>query len=104
MEDRLARASHAFGTLYRPVFCNGYLSQKANRIIYCAAMLDVLLYGFETWATKRVSIQEVEAFNNRCLCFIMNISRAEQGAGYISSVQMRRNFGMDEALERCGYS
>ena len=29
----------------------------------------------------------------------MNISGAEQEAGYISSVQMRRNFGMNEALE-----
>ena len=65
-------------------------------MVYRAA---VLLYGAETWATKRVSTQKVEAFNNRCLRRIMNISRAEQQAGYISSVQMRRNFGMDEALE-----
>ena len=62
-------------------------------------MLGVLLYGAETWATKRVSIQKVEAFNNRCLRRIMNISRTEQRAGYISSVQVRRNFGMDEAFE-----
>ena len=44
-------------------------------------------------------MQKVEAFNNRCLRRIMNITRAEQRAGYISSVQMRRNFGTDDALE-----
>ena len=81
------------------LFCNGSLSRKTKRMVYRAAVLGVLLYGTETWATKRVSTQKVEAFNNKCLRRIMNISRAEQRAGYISSVQMRRNFGMDEALE-----
>ena len=45
-------------------------------MVYRAAVLGVLLYGAETWATKRVSTQKVEAFNNRCLRRIMNISRA----------------------------
>ena len=66
---------------------------------YCAAVLGMLLCGAETWAAKRVSTQKVQAFNNRCLQRIMNISRAEQRAGYISSVQVRRDFGMDETLE-----
>ena len=79
--------------------CNGSSSRKTKRMVYRAAVLGVLLYGAETWATKRVSMQKVEAFNNRCLWRIMNITRAEQRAGYISSVQIRRNFGTDEALE-----
>ena len=96
VEDRVVRASRA---LCRPVFCNGSLSRKTKRMVYRAAVLGVLLYGTETWATKRVSTQKVEAFNNRCLRRIMNISRAEQRAGYISSVQMRRNFGIDYSKE-----
>ena len=99
VEDRVARAFRAFGALCRPVLCNGNLSRKKKKMVYRAAVLGVLLYGAETWATKRVSTQKVEAFNNRCLQHIMNISRAEQQAGYISSIQMRRNFRMDEALE-----
>ena len=79
--------------------CNGSSSRKTKRMFYHAAVLGVLLYGAETWATKRVSTQKVEAFNNRCLRRIMNITRAEQRAGYVSSVQMRSNFGTDEALE-----
>ena len=58
--------------------CNGSSSQKTKRMVYCAAVLGVLLYGAETWATKRVSTQKVEGFNNRCLRRIMNITRAEQ--------------------------
>ena len=53
--------------------------------------LGVLLYGAETWATKRVSTQRVVAFNNRCLCQIMNISRAER---LYQQCPDRRNFGM----------
>ena len=79
--------------------CNGISSRKKKRMVNCGALLGVLLYGAETWATKRVSTQKVEAFNSRCLWRIMNITRAEQRAGYISSVQMRRNFGTDDALE-----
>ena len=98
VEDGVARASRAFGALCRPVFCNGSLSRKIKRMVYHATVLDVLLYELKL-GQPRVSTQKVEAFNNRCLRHIMNISMAKQRAGYISSVQMRRNFGMDEALE-----
>ena len=86
VEDRVARSCQAFGALCRPVFCNGSLSQKIKRMVYCIAVLGVLLYGAEPWATKKVSTQKVEAFNHKCLRRIMNISRAKQRAGYISSV------------------
>ena len=64
VEDRVAHASHAFGALCRPVFCNGSLSRKTKRMVNHAAVLGVLLYGAETWATKRVFSQKVEVFNN----------------------------------------
>ena len=98
VEDRMDRASHAFGALWKPVFCNGSLSWKMKRMVFRGAVLGLLLYGVETWATKRVSTQKVEAFNNRCLRSIMNISRAKQRAVNISSIQLKRNFGMDEVL------
>ena len=40
VEVRVARASRA---LCRPVFCNGSLSRKTKRMVYCAAVLGVLL-------------------------------------------------------------
>ena len=39
VEDRVSRASCAFGALCRPVFCNGSLSQKRKRMVYGAAVL-----------------------------------------------------------------
>ena len=78
VEDRVACASHANGALCKPVFCNRSLSQKTKRTVYCAALLGVLFYGVETWASKRAYTQKVEAINNRCLQCNMNISKAEQ--------------------------
>ena len=84
VEDRVACATHAFGALCRPVFCNESRSWKMKRMVYRVAVLGVLLYGTETWANKRVSIQNIKTIHNRRLQLIMNISRAKQRAGYIS--------------------
>ena len=48
VEDKIARASRAFGTLCRPVFNDGNLSRGTKRMVYRAAVLGVLLYGAET--------------------------------------------------------
>ena len=99
VEDRVASASRAFGALCRPVFHDSGLSLRTKRMVYRTAVLGVFLYGTKTWASKRGTIQKVETFNNRCLRRIMNISRALQRVGHISSVQVRKSFGLREALE-----
>ena len=67
VEDRIGRTSRAFGSLCRPVFRDGNLSLKTKRMVYRSAVLGVLLYGTEMWATKRTVSQKVESFNNKCL-------------------------------------
>ena len=99
VEDRIGRVSRAFGSLCRPVFRNGNLSLKMKRMVYRSAVLGVLLYGTKTWATKRTVSQKVESFNNKCLRRILNITRAQQRAEHTTSVQVRKIFGMEEALE-----
>ena len=99
MEDKIARASRAFGALCRPVFRDDDLSNKTKRMVYRAAVLGVLLYGAETWANKRTATRKIESFNNKCLRRILNITRLQQWAGHISSAQVRTTFGMKETLE-----
>ena len=98
-EGRIGRASRAFGSLCRPVFHDGNLSLKTKRMVYRSPVLGVLLYGTEMWATKRTVSKKVESFNNKCLRCILNITRAQQRGGHITSVQVRKIFGMEEALE-----
>ena len=75
VNDKIARASRAFGALCRPVFNDRNLSRGAKRIVYRAAVLRVLLYGAEMWVNKRDATQKLESFYNKCLCRIMHITR-----------------------------
>ncbi len=56
--ERIAKASKAFGALREPVFRDSNLSLRTKREVYKAVVLGVLLYGSETWTTKR----EAESF------------------------------------------
>ena len=63
MEDKIARASRAFGVL-RSVFKDGDLSFRTKRVVYRGMVLGVLLYGAETSANKRVNTRKIEAFHH----------------------------------------
>ena len=98
-QDRIARASRAFGALSKPVFHDNDLSLLTKRLVYRAVVLGVLLYGAETWANKRVNTRKFETFHNRCLRSILGITKERQRTGHISSVQVGSQFGMEESLE-----
>ena len=76
--ERIAKAARAFGALKDLVFSNSNLSYKTKRMVYKAVVLGVLLYGSETWTTKRNTTRWLEAFHNRCLGGIVGITSAQQ--------------------------
>ena len=96
---RIAEASCAFGALRKPVFKDWNLSLRTKRLIYRGVVLGVLLYGSETWATKRDTTRKLEVFHNRCLRGILGVTAAQQKAERISSIQVAKLFGMEESLE-----
>ena len=99
VENRIAKASRAFGSLKRPVFRDKDLSLKTKRLVYQAVVLGVLLYGAETWATKREHSRKLEVFHNRCLRAILGITTEQQRKEHISSVQVSQMFGKEESVE-----
>ena len=90
VEDKIAHASRAFGALCRPVFNDGNLSRRIKRVVYRAAVLEVLFYGAETWVNKRDATQKLESFYYKCLHRIMHITREQQCTRHITSAQVRR--------------
>ena len=76
VEDRIAKASRAFGTLRRSVFDHKDITLATKRLVYRSVVLGVLLYGAETWVNKRDSSRKLEAFHNRCIRSILGISSA----------------------------
>ena len=99
VEDRIARASRAFGALCRPVFQDNKLSLETKRMVYRAVVMGVLLYGAEAWVNKRAVTRKLESFNNKCLRRILGITKAQQRTGRITSAEVRRRFGVEEMLE-----
>ena len=48
LDNKIARASKAFGALRNSVFLNSYLSRQTKKMVYQAVVLGVLLYAGET--------------------------------------------------------
>ena len=99
VKERIAKASRAFGALKEPVFRDNNLSLATKRLVYKAVVLATLLYGSETWTTKRDAVRKLEVFHNMCLRGILGISAMQQRMKHISSVQVAKRFGMEESLE-----
>ena len=70
----IAKVSRVFSALRMPVFRDSNLSLTTKRMVCRAVVLGVLLYGSETWATKRDTIRRLEVFHNRCLKGILGIT------------------------------
>ena len=60
VKERIAKASRAFGVLKEPVFRDKNLSLATKRLVYKAVVLATLLYGSETWTTKRDAVRKLE--------------------------------------------
>ena len=74
VQDKIGRASQAFGALRGSVFCDRNLSLTTKRMVYCSMVLGVLLYGTESWAINEPTIRKIETCHNRCTCFILGVS------------------------------
>ena len=101
VEDKIARASRAFGALCRPVFNDGNLSRRTKRMVYRAAVRCWGYYCMERrrGLTSEMLPRNLESFYNKCLRRITHITREQQRTRHITSAQVRRWAGMDEALE-----
>ena len=99
LDDKIARASRAFGALQKPVFRDGSLSLVTKKVVYQAVVLGVLLYAAETWPAKQRDIRRLEGFHHRCLRSILGIGRMQQRLQHISNEKVRQWFGMPTSLE-----
>ena len=64
LDDKIARASKAFGVLRRSVFRDNSLSRQTKMMVYKAVVLGVLLYGAEAWPIKQKDVRTLEAFHH----------------------------------------
>ena len=99
LDDKIARASRAFGALQKPVFRDGSLSLVTKKVVYQTVVLGILLYAAETWPAKQKDIRRLEGFHHRCLQSILGICRMQQCLQHISNEKLRQWFGIPTSLE-----
>ena len=78
IDSRIAKASRAFGCLWRPIFQDRNLSVATKRQVYQAVVQSVLLYGAETWKMKAAHVRRLNSFHNRCVRAILGVTTVER--------------------------
>ena len=73
IDNRLSKASSAFGRLRKRVWDNHSLRLTTKIQVYRAVVLSTLLYGSESWVLYRKQLRLLECFHQRCLRSILNI-------------------------------
>ena len=96
VDNRVAKASRAFGALRKAVFLDRDLSLCTKRMIYQACVMSVLLYGAECWTPLRRHIRKLNTFHHRCIRTILGISNSQQWAERITMTEVRRSWGDTE--------
>ena len=96
VDNRVAKASRAFGTLRKAVFLDRDLSLCTKRMIYQVCVMSVLLNGAECWTPLRRHIRELSTFHHRCIRIIQGISNSQQWAERITMIEVRRRWGDTE--------
>ena len=77
LDNRLARASSAFGRLHKKVWQNHSLRLSTKIQVYRVVVVPTLLYGCATRVLYRKQIRLLERFHQRCLRSIMGIKWQE---------------------------
>ena len=71
--NRISKASSAFGRLREKVWERRGISLKTKLKVYHAVVLTTLLYGCETWTVYRRHEKQINHFHLRCLRNILHI-------------------------------
>ena len=98
IDQRIAKASRAFGALRKSVFNSRDLRVETKSMVYQACVLSVLLYGSECWTPLRKDLKKLDSFHHRCICTILGISNQQQWAQHITSQSVRQQWRDSEAV------
>jgi hypothetical protein len=67
IDQRIRKATAAFGALREDFFNNKHANLKDKGRIYVALCLSILLYGSECWRMREDLFQRVRVFHNTCV-------------------------------------
>jgi hypothetical protein len=90
---RINQASKAFYAMNKHIFRCKDISSKLWLRTYNAIVVNLLLWGCESWALKREDRWCIEVFHHRCLWRMLNITIYNVIEQHISNKEVREKIG-----------
>ena len=73
IEQRISKASSAFGSLEERVWSDGDLTITTKLSVYKTCVLSALLYASETWTLYQPNMKLLERFHQSCLRRVLGV-------------------------------
>jgi hypothetical protein len=102
VQARIDQASKAFYAMNKNVFRNKEISSTLRLRTYNAIIVNLLLWGCESWALKEEDRRRIEVFHNRSLRRMLNITIYEVMEQHISNQEVRtrmHSYSMQQTME-----
>ena len=93
IDERLTKASQAFGALRKHTFANRDVKPETKARLYVALVLGVLLYGCESWFLREKEYKKMQRFHHDCVRTMLRINRHQQWKRKIKMKQLFAELG-----------
>jgi len=93
IDERLSKASQAFGALRKHTFANRNVKPETKARLYVALVLGVLLYGCESWFMREKEYKEMQRFHHDCVRTMLRINR---------NIHIKRKINMKKLFANLG--
>ena len=87
-DNRIKKASQAFGALRRGIFTSKSTSFNVKKAVYTALILSVLIHGAESWSLTETEIHRLRGFHAQCVRAMCRINRFQTWKKRISTSQL----------------
>ena len=93
VEERLTKASQAFGALRKHTFANRDVKPETKARLYVALVLGVLLYGCESWFLREEEFKKMQRFHHDCVRTMLRVNLHQQWKRRISMNRLFADLG-----------
>ena len=94
--SRLKAATGAFGSLRDSVFNSKFIRPYTKKIVYLTIVVNLLLYGSESWCLTEKLLHRLNCFHNRCIRSMCRVTKRQTWLHKIDSDTLRRRLKLEK--------
>jgi hypothetical protein len=95
VDSRVEAAGKGFGALRSFIFSSTHINSVAKRTVYESLILNILLYGAESWSVTEVMLDRLRVFHARCVRSMCRVSRKHTWLHHVSTGELEQRLGVD---------